>query len=338
MSRRTFLQQASALGAASVLGLRNESRAEPPPETTRLRLVAVPAICLAPQYLAQELLKAEGFTDIQYAKLKTPTMTSIVGSGDADLTMDFAGSIATRLDAGDPVVALAGVHLGCYGLFGSENIRTIRDLKGKTVAVWGQGTAEHIFLSAMAAYVGLDPRRDIRWFEWGRHAPVSVSVSEPIRLLAEGKVDAILAFPPEPQELRARGIGNLIVDTAVDRPWSQYFCCMVAGSREFVGKNPIAAKRAVRAILKAADICAQEPERVARFIVDKTFAPRYDYALQALKDVPYRAWRTYDPEDSLRFFALRLNEVGMIKTDPKKLIAQGTDWRFLDELKKEMKA
>jgi NitT/TauT family transport system substrate-binding protein len=54
--------------------------------------------------------------------------------------------------------------------------------------------------------------------------------------------------------------------------------------------------------------------------------------------VLYRKWRDYNPEDSVRFFALRLREVGMVKSSPQKLIANGTDWRFLNELKKELKA
>jgi NitT/TauT family transport system substrate-binding protein len=49
-------------------------------------------------------------------------------------------------------------------------------------------------------------------------------------------------------------------------------------------------------------------------------------------------WREYDPEDALRFYALRLHQVGMIKSTPERIIAAGTDWRFLDELKRELKA
>jgi len=112
---------------------------------------------------------------------------------------------------------------------------------------------------------------------------------------------------------------------------------MVIGNREFVRKHPVATKRALRAILKSADICALEPERAARFIVDKEYAKRYDYALQAIKELPYGKWREYDPEDTVRFYALRLHEAGMIKSSPQKLIAQGTDWRFLKEIKKELK-
>jgi NitT/TauT family transport system substrate-binding protein len=179
------------------------------------------------------------------------------------------------------------------------------------------------------AYVGLDPRKDLTW--------VTHPFAESTQLLAEGKIDAVLAFPPQPQELRAKQIGHVVVNSSVDRPWSQYFCCMVYTNREFLRKHPVATKRALRAILKAADVCAREPEGAARFLVDKGYTQNYDYALQTLKDIPYGKWREYDPEDTVRFYALRLHEAGMIKSSPQKLIAQGTDWRFLNALKKEIK-
>jgi len=113
----------------------------------------------------------------------------------------------------------------------------------------------------------------------------------------------------------------------------------VVANREFVRRHPVATKRALRAILKGADVCAREPERAARFLVDKGYTKNYGYALQTMKEMEmaYRQWREYDPEDTLRFYALRLHEAGMIKSSPQKIIAQGTDWRFLKELKKELK-
>ena len=71
--------------------------------------------------------------------------------------------------------------------------------------------------------------------------------------------------------------------------------------------------------------------------MDKGLATRDDYALQMMKELPYGKWRDYNPEDTVRFYALRLHEAGMIKSTPQKIIAQGTDWRFLNELKKELK-
>jgi NitT/TauT family transport system substrate-binding protein len=181
----------------------------------------------------------------------------------------------------------------------------------------------------MAAYVGLDPRQDITW--------VTHVTADTVGLLAEGQIDAFMAFPTIAQELRAQQIGQVVVNSAVDRPWSQYFCCMLIGHREFVRKHPVATKRAMRAILKTADLCALDPDRAAQSLMDKGLTTQYEYARQLMQDLPYGKWRDYNPEDTVRFYALRLHEAGMIKSTPQKLIAEGTDWRFLTELKKELK-
>ena len=331
LGRRQFLSRVTAMGTASLLGLSSKpSAAEPPPETTTIRIIQIPSICQAPQSVAQELLRGEGFTDVQYIKKAGARgISEALASGEADINNNFAGPSIVRLEAADPIVFLSGLHAGCFEVFGTDRVRTIHDLKGKTIAVLELGSAQHVFLSSIAAYIGLDPRKDINW--------VTHPAAESMQLLAEGKIDAFLGFPPEPQELRAKGVGRVVVNSSTDRPWSQYFCCMVVGNREFVRKHPVATKRALRAILKATDLCAREPERAARSLVDGGFAPRYDYALQTMREVPYGKWREYDPEDTLRFYALRLHEAGMIRSTPQKLIAQGTDWRFLAEIKNELK-
>jgi NitT/TauT family transport system substrate-binding protein len=161
--------------------------------------------------------------------------------------------------------------------------------------------------------------------------------AESAQLLAEEQIDAFLGFPPDPQELRARQIGRVIVNTGLDRPWSQYFCCGVVANRAFVQKHPVATKRALRAILKATDLRASAPDQTARTLVDRGFTPNYASALQTMQEVPYGKWREYDAEDTVRFYGLRLHEIGMIMSTLQKLIAQGTDWRFLNELKRELK-
>jgi NitT/TauT family transport system substrate-binding protein len=327
-SRRTFLRGVALGGTVGLLGLQpRPGAAEPPLETKKIRIAQVPAICLAAQYVAEELLHGEGFTEVQYVKMPLPQIVKAISAGDLDFSADTAPSIIIELDAGAPLVILAGIHVGCYELVGTNRVRRISDLKGKTVAVADQG--RQAFVAGMAIQVGLDPRKDIKW--------VQQSGEEAIRLLAEGKIDAYLGFPPEPQEMRAKKIGHVIVSTANDKPWSQYFCCMAFSNREFVQRNPVATKRAIRALLKADRICALEPEMAARTIVNRGFTPSYEYALQTMKDIPYGRWREYSAEDTIRFYALRLHEAGMIKSSPQKLIAQGTDWRFLNELKKELK-
>jgi NitT/TauT family transport system substrate-binding protein len=330
-SRRRFLRGVTLAGTAGLLGVSSRPvAAEPPPETTRLRVHHSLSLCLAPQYVAEELLRGEGFTEVYYVKAEeSGGFYPALASGTADIGNDFAPVLIMHVDAGDPITILGGMHVGCFELFGTERVRAIRDLKGKRVAVRGLGLPPHVFLASMVAYVGLDPSKDIHW--------VVHPSAEAMQLLADGTIDAFMGFPPEPQELRAKQIGHVVVSSGVDRPWSQYFCCMAVANREFARRYPVATKRALRALLKAADICALEPDRAAQALVDRGVAKRYDYALQTMQDVPYGKWREYDPEDTVRFYALRLHEVGMIKATPQKILEKGTDWRFFADLKKGLK-
>jgi NitT/TauT family transport system substrate-binding protein len=338
-SRREFLKGVSLAATAALLGLYGDAlAAEPPPETTKLTLARSPTACWAPLYLAEELLRSEGFTDVQYVRgggRTGPETGQLLASGKADIGMGFAGPRVLDLDAGEPIVILAGVHVGCFELFGADRVRSIRDLKGKRVAVDRIGSPSYTLVSIILANLGLDPRRNINW--------VTGTEADSVRLLAEKKIDALLLSSgtrPFPQELRAKKIGHVILNSMMDRPWSQYFCCLLTANREFVRKHPVATKRALRAILKRADMIAREPERTARLLVEKGFARSddYEYVHQMVKEMNYGQWREYEPEDTLRFYTLRLNEIGMIKSSPQKIISQGTDWRFLKELKKEMKA
>jgi NitT/TauT family transport system substrate-binding protein len=320
----------SSAGAASLIGAPDALAQQAPLEITSVRLAKVAGICVAPQYIADELLRAEGFTDIRHVLTEPGASSALaLARGEIDFTTNFSPPLIIAIDAGQPITIVAGEHIGCFELFAREGIRSIPDLKGKTVGVQGLGSSQYTFVSSMAAHVGLDPAKDINW--------VTSSSPKPMELFAEGKIDAFLGLPPEPQELRARDIGRVIVNSALDRPWSQYFCCMVAAHRDYVARYPSATKRALRAIIKAIDLCVREPERVAQQIVDAGFTARYDYALQALKEIPYAKWREYNVEDTLRFYSLRLREAGMIKSAPNKIIAQGTDWRFFNELKRELK-
>jgi NitT/TauT family transport system substrate-binding protein len=294
-------------------------------------LYKFPGTCLAPQYIAEPLLKAEGFSQVEYVAHPdgARAVYDRVASGAVDITQWYLAPFIQAADRKAPLVFLAGVHIGCQELVASAPMRSIRELKGKTV-VAPFGGALNSFVAAMLWHVGLDFRKDVNVIE--KPTP------EAVQLLAEGKVDAFLATAPVPQELRARKIGHVIVNMATDRPWSQYFCCMLVANRDFVRKNPVAAKRAVRAILKADQICGLEPERVARDMVDRGFTKSYDYALQTMKDISYGRWRQYDPEDAVRFYALRLHEAKVIESTPQRIIADHTDWRILNELKKELKS
>jgi NitT/TauT family transport system substrate-binding protein len=330
--RREFLR---AAGATSLYGIASKSaHAEPPPETTLLRLVKFPSVCQAPVFVAEELLRAEGFTDISYVGAGVPGAgtgsVQILSDGRVDMAVYFAAPLAIAIDRGAEISVLGGVHPGCFELYTAPGVRSIKDLKGKTVSVLAHESAQHVFLASIATSVSLDPNRDIHW--------AFHPAAEGKRLLAQGSIDGYLGFPPDPQELRDKKVGRLLLSSTVDKPWSQYFCCMVTANRGWARKHPVATKRVLRAILKGSELCAADPDLGVKAFLAKGFTPNPEYAQKALRELPYRRWREYNPEETLRFYGLRLREAGMVKSTPQKLISQGTDWRFFEQLKKEMKA
>jgi NitT/TauT family transport system substrate-binding protein len=335
LNRREFMKRAALTGTAAYLGIGSDygiAAVEPPPETTTIRIRQWRPACWAPIHVAEPLLYEEGFTDVQYVNAPGTEYPKLLKDAAVDLSPEFSALSMYNIEKQNPPVKfLAGLHVGCYALVGSKRINSVRDLKGKTVWVGSlKYGGPHIFFSAIVAYVGLDPRTDIN-YAW-------VKKDEAMELFKKGKIDAFMSFPPGPQELMAKNIGHLLVDTNVDKPWSQYFCCMINGHSDFVKNNPIATKRALRAILKANDIVARDPEYTLQILQKKKIWKKSEtkYILQALKEIPYGKWREYNPEETIRFYALRLHDVGIIKTPPDEFIARYTDWSFLRSMKDEL--
>ena len=94
-SRREVPGRVTLAGTAGLLGLHPRPvAAEPPPETTKLRLIQIPGICVAPQYVAEELLRGEGFTEVQYVETVAGSRaTKALASGEVHLTLSFAGPV-----------------------------------------------------------------------------------------------------------------------------------------------------------------------------------------------------------------------------------------------------
>jgi NitT/TauT family transport system substrate-binding protein len=257
-----------------------------PLETTTIRIQREEfenPICLAPEFVAEELLRAEGFTDVRYVITRNgPAFTQAFERGEIDFGFMFAPGAVRRLDDGVPITVVAGVHPGCFELFVHDPIETVTDLKGKRVGVPDVlGGPGHLYVSIMAAHVGLQPEQDIDWV-------TTDDVDSPMELFVRGEIDAYLAFVADFPELRGRKIGRSILNMALDKPWSQYFCCLWIGNADFVREHPVATKRALRAILKATDQCRTEPDRAVRQLVECGFIKLpHDGALQALNEIPW---------------------------------------------------
>jgi len=326
LSRRDFLKIAGGLGSSAVgmalleaCGMSPTSTEANVLETRTIRIGYYSVICLAPLIMAKDLLKGEGFTDVQFVDPNTKF----------DFGMQFSGpSLVTN--AGHGTTMLAGVDTGCWEVFGNDKVTKITDLKGKSIVVSSLGQIEHIYFSLVLAYVGVDPNKDVNFV-------IQPDFAEAAKQFADGKVDAIFAWPPFSQEMHAKQIGHTVVDSMVDKPWSQYFCSMLTSFGGFAQKYPMATKRVVRAVLKAADICDREQERTAQAMVDIGITPNYDWALEAIQMIPFNHWHEYDPEDTLRFYALRLRDAGLLEGNLDQIIKEAADWHFLNELTTELK-
>ena len=143
-------------------------------------------------------------------------------------------------------------------------------------------SSRQAFVAAMVASVGLDPRKD-------------VDLDQPC---TAGRLDAAVRAGPDRclrGRLRARAarscgrakVGRVLINTLTDRPWSRYFCCLVAGNREI--RSKIArSRRALRAILKG-HRSMREPARKRRSAHDRQgVATNYDYVLQSVQEIGYR--------------------------------------------------
>jgi NitT/TauT family transport system substrate-binding protein len=156
----------------------------------------------APEFAAEELLRAEGFKEIAYVEVPRTEAQQAFADDAVDFSVTFAVNHIQAIDHGAPITILGGVHAGCYELFAHEGLGSITELKGKQV---GLQNGSPSLLKLMAVQVGLDPEKDFQLV-------VDPKV-KPLELFAEGKIDAFLGFPPEPQELRARHAGHVILDT-----------------------------------------------------------------------------------------------------------------------------
>ncbi len=345
VSRRTLLRGAAGLGLAAAAGtllpscgygggkdVKKASGPDPnaPLETTAIRLFSLPpANCIAPQYTAEPFLREEGFTDVQYPQLNPKNAFQRLASGEVDFGVGYVALLSPFIDKGDPFVMLGGLHLGCWQVVATGDIQSMRDFKGKTVAIIGPQFTDGLFMALTLANVGLDIKKDVK--------VINAPPTEFPRLLTSGEADAVVALPPFSDDLRAKGIGKVIIDSVVDPPWSNYYCCTAWANRAWMDKHPVATKRALRAMFKGADAVDKDPEGAARFMVDRGFTNNFDYTCDLLKKMPYDVWRTYDPVDSVNFYALRLKEAGIIDATPEEILEQGTDFRYLEQLKTELR-
>jgi NitT/TauT family transport system substrate-binding protein len=142
-----------------------------------------------------------------------------------------------------------------------------------------------------------------------------------MELFVAGDTDAFLGFPTEPQELRARGFNRVILSTITDRPWSQYFCCLIHGNRAWVRDHRS----------RPSVFCARSSKPPSSAKPTRRTRRAGSWMAGSRRSTTTRSRRS--KSSPLRSYALRLHEAGILRTSPNALLAEGADWRFVNELK-----
>jgi NitT/TauT family transport system substrate-binding protein len=338
--RRTFLgAMGAALATACAPSASTGKTAAPsvgPLETTTIRIALTPP-CDPWYWLSEPFLREEGFTDIQYGATGGP------GEGTAEFGVIYGNGLVAAVDAGAPVIAVAGAHTGCIELWARPGINTIADLRGKRIAINTKtltvagNTATDLFYGffvSLLAYVGMQPG-DANFIEIGADKSVNA-------YFVDGKADAILTAGAAGPVLHGTkdNPGRVILDTAADKPWSQNYCCLLVTNREWARANPVAVRRATRAILRSVDAGKRDLRATAKVAIERgayngTPAITEQVVYDVIKDQSFD-WRDYDPEETVRFFALRLGDAKLIKKTPAQIIADGTDFAYFRRLRTEL--
>jgi len=238
------------------------------------------------------MLRAEGFTDVKYLEFRRrASRLRAPGSGDLDISQGFIAPSIVQIDRGTPLLLLAGVHVGCFELFRQRSYPRHPRPRGKTVGNTCVRIESPRVPTAMLAYVGLDAG--------GRQLHRTAARQKRSGSWPKARSTAHMGFPPDPQELRAKKVGHVVVNSVVDGPGPSTSVAWCREPRVVQKQSRLPPKRAIRAILKADQICATQPERAARTLVERDSRRTYDYALQAMKDVPYGHWQDFDAEDAV---------------------------------------
>ena len=300
----------------------------PPPETTSIRLAAAP--CDSAIYGAERYLRDEGFTDIQITDMATP---AVISAGNAHIGNAFPQAFFNSVESGPKVVSLGGLHPGCVEIWAQPGIASLKDLKGHSITVTAKtlSNLQYSYTSMVLRQAGID-LKDVTF--------VVQADADTLKLYLDGKSDAVLVATTGVPALmkNAANKGHVVHSQVMDEPWKSTNCCFIIASEPWYRANPIAAKRAMRAIYRTADSIPADRGDATKIATDKGLfggAAALANVREAANMVPLD-WRSYDLEKAVRFYAPLLTDVGVLKTSTDDLL-RAVDLKIFKELSTELK-
>lgn len=250
----------------------------------RIKVAYLGLTCEAALFVAQEkgFFHEEG-VEVEFVKTDWEGLRDGLGLGRFDANYTLLMYLLKPIETGLDVKITGGVHKGCLRVQAAKdsNIQTAADLRGKRIGVPSMGSPPFLFTYRVLAAQGLDPNKDV---EWVMVAPDVSSLA-----LDNHQVDAVANSEPIGSILTAMDKVRTIADQAVDVPYRDEYCCVSVVSGKLARRDPSAAAKLTRAILKAAAWVDRNPSAAARLSVEHRYiAASEEINAQAIAKLQYR--------------------------------------------------
>lgn len=291
----------------------------------KVRVAYIGLSCEAPIFVAYEkgFFKEEGL-DVELVKTDWDSMKDGLGLGRFDATHTLVAYVLKPIEQGLDVKLTGGIHRGCLRVQAGvkTGIKSVEDLRGKRIATGNMGSPPFIFTNRVLAAHGIDPATDVKWVVFPPDAQMLA--------LDNGQIDAVCDSEPIGTLMLNSGKVRTIADEARDAPYDEEYCCVVSLSGKFAARDPAAAAKVTRALLKGAAWVHVNPTAAVKLSVEKQYmGSTVDFNSAAISKL------TYDPSIArcragLDEQARDLKRAGLLNssTDPAELVKRA--WLPLD--------
>lgn len=210
--------------------------------------------------------KEEGL-DVELVKVDFETLKESLATGKIDAANGIAMKWIKPFEQGVNAAFTAGIHKGCMQLLvpANSDIKTVADLKGKTIGNNGMGDGPMIFTMRALQQAGVDPKKDV---QWRAYPPTELE-----GVLERGEVAAITLTDPLAQMSIEKGKARKLLSTHGDAPFKDEYCCMATISGKLLKEDPAAAAAVTRALMKGAKWVSANQDEAAKLMVEKKYVP-----------------------------------------------------------------
>jgi NitT/TauT family transport system substrate-binding protein len=207
-----------------------------------------------------------------------PEIMSGFSAGNLDVAyLGIAPTITAVANKTARVRVLAQVNTDGSAIVIAKNspIRSILDLRGKTVAVPGISTVQDFLLRKALTNSGLAINK------------VNIIVLKPpemIGALRTGQIDAFIAWEPYPSKAVTSGFGRILV--ASRQIWPNHPCCVLVANDNFIKHHQNEIKAILKAHKRAIEFIKNHPEQAVSIAAKYTDMDKKTIRL-ALKNITY---------------------------------------------------